>query len=319
VIEAELDKQRGPVARVLIQHGTLRVGDAFVAGVRFGRVRAMINDRGRRLKEAGPSTPVEITGLTEVPQAGDPFLVFEDERKAKEIAERRSIKLRQEELRSNSRVTLDDLYKHIKEGEMKELHVILKADVQGSLEALKGSLEKIDIEGVRVKTIHAAVGAVTESDITLASASNAIVIGFNVRPEPQAKAAAEIEKVDIRLHRIIYQVIDEIEAAMKGMLDPEYKEAVIGHAEVRNTFKVSKIGTIAGCMVVDGKIVRNAEARIVRDGIVIYEGKIDSLKRFKDDVREVAQGYECGISFEKFNDIKEGDIIEAYVMETVER
>jgi len=319
VLEAELDKQRGPVARVLIQHGTLRVGDAFVAGVRFGRVRAMINDRGRRLKEAGPSTPVEITGLTEVPQAGDPFLVFEDERKAKEIAERRSIKLRQEELRAHSRVTLDDLYKHIKEGEMKELHVILKADVQGSLEALKGSLEKIDIEGVRVKTIHAAVGAITESDITLASASNAIVIGFNVRPEPQAKAAAEIEKVDIRLHRIIYQVIDEIEAAMKGMLDPEYKESVIGHAEVRNTFKVSKIGTIAGCMVVDGKIVRNAEARIVRDGIVIYEGKIDSLKRFKDDVREVAQGYECGISFEKFNDIKEGDIIEAYVMETVER
>jgi len=319
VLEAELDKQRGPVARVLIQHGTLRVGDAFVAGVRFGRVRAMINDRGRRLKEAGPSTPVEITGLTEVPQAGDPFLVFEDERKAKEIAERRSIKLRQEELKSQTRVTLDDLYKHIKEGEMKELHVILKADVQGSLEALKGSLEKIDIEGVRVKTIHAAVGAITESDITLASASNAIVIGFNVRPEPQAKAAAEIEKVDIRLHRIIYQVIDEIEAAMKGMLDPEYKESVIGHAEVRNIFKVSKIGTIAGCMVVDGKIVRNAEARIVRDGIVIYEGKIDSLKRFKDDVREVAQGYECGISFEKFNDIKEGDIIEAYVMETVER
>ena len=319
VLEAELDKQRGPVARVLIQHGTLRVGDAFVAGVRFGRVRAMINDRGRRLKEAGPSTPVEITGLSEVPQAGDPFLVFEDERKAKEIAERRSIKLRQEELRAHTRVTLDDLYKHIKEGEMKELHVILKADVQGSLEALKGSLEKIDIEGVRVKTIHAAVGAITESDITLASASNAIVIGFNVRPEPQAKAAAEIEKVDIRLHRIIYQVIDEIEAAMKGMLDPEYKESVIGHAEVRNTFKVSKIGTIAGCMVVDGKIVRNAEARIVRDGIVIYEGKIDSLKRFKDDVREVAQGYECGISFEKFNDIKEGDIIEAYVMETVER
>jgi len=319
VLEAELDKQRGPVARVLIQNGTLRVGDAFVAGVRFGKVRAMMNDRGRRLKEAGPSTPVEITGLSDVPQAGDPFIVFENERKAKEIAERRSIKLRQEELRARSRVTLDDLYKHIKEGEMKELHVILKADVQGSLEALRGSLEKIDIEGVRVKTIHAAVGAIKESDVALASASNAIIIGFNVRPEPQAKQAAEIEQVDIRLYRIIYQAIEEIEAAMKGMLEPEYKEVVIGHAEVRNIFKVSKVGTIAGCMVIDGKIARSAMARIVRDGIVIYDGHIESLKRFKDDVREVAQGYECGMSFDKFNDIKEGDIVEAYVMETVER
>jgi len=319
VIEAELDKQRGPVARILIQHGTLKVGDAFVAGVCFGRVRAMVNDRGRRMKEAGPSTPVEITGLTEVPQAGDPFLVFEDERKAKEIAERRGIKVRQEELRSNSRVTLEDLYKHIKEGEMKDLHVILKADVQGSLEALRGSLEKIDIEGVRVKTIHTAVGAINESDVSLASASNAIIIGFNVRPEPQARTAADIEQVDIRLYRVIYQAIEEIEAAMKGMLDPEYKEAIIGHAEVRNIFKVSRIGTIAGCMVIDGKMLRSAEARVVRNGIVIYEGEIDSLKRFKDDAKEVAQGYECGISFEKFNDIKEGDIIEAFVMETVER
>ncbi|GFR37684.1 hypothetical protein PRECH8_09800 [Insulibacter thermoxylanivorax] len=319
VIEAELDKQRGPVARVLVQNGTLRVGDAFVAGVRFGRVRAMVNDRGRRLKEAGPSTPVEITGLTEVPQAGDPFLVFEDERKAKEIAERRATKARQAELNVNTRVTLDDLYKHIQEGEMKELNVILKADVQGSLEALRSSLEKIDIEGVRVKTIHAAVGAISESDVALASASNAIIIGFNVRPEPQAKAAADLEKVDIRLYRVIYQAIEEIEAALKGMLEPEYREAIIGHAEVREIFKVSKIGTIAGCMVIDGKILRSAEARIVRDGIVIYEGQIGSLRRFKDDVKEVPQGYECGISFEKFNDIKEGDIIEAYVMETVER
>lgn len=319
VIEAELDKQRGPVARVLVQHGTLKVGDAFVAGVRFGRVRAMVNDRGRRLKEAGPSTPVEITGLTEVPQAGDPFLVFEDERKAKEIAERRATKARQAELNASTRVTLDDLYKHIQEGEMKELNVILKADVQGSLEALRGSLEKIDIEGVRVKTIHAAVGAISESDVALASASNAVIIGFNVRPEPQAKAAADLEKVDIRLYRVIYQAIEEIEAALKGMLEPEYREAIIGHAEVRETFKVSKIGTIAGCMVIDGKILRSAEARIVRDGIVIYEGQIGSLRRFKDDVKEVPQGYECGISFEKFNDIKEGDIIEAYVMETVER
>ncbi|AJY77904.1 translation initiation factor IF-2 [Paenibacillus beijingensis] len=318
VLEAELDKGKGPVARILVQHGTLKIGDAFVAGNCFGRVRAMINDKGRRLKEAGPSTPVEITGLTEVPQAGDPFMVFEDERKARAIAERRAIKQRQSEMGANSRVTLDDLYKHIQEGEIKDLNVILKADVQGSLEALKGSLSKIDIEGVRVKSIHNGVGAITESDIILASASNAIVIGFNVRPEPQAKITADQEKVDIRLHRIIYNVIDEIEQAMKGMLDPVFKEVVIGHAEVRNLFKVSKVGTIAGCMVTDGKISRNAEARITRSGIVVYEGKIDTLKRFKDDAKEVAQGYECGITLEKFNDINEGDIIEAFVMEKVE-
>ncbi|MFN0225690.1 translation initiation factor IF-2, partial [Paenibacillus sp. KR2-11] len=319
VIEAELDKGKGPVARVLIQHGTLKVGDSFVAGVCFGRVRAMVNDKGKKLKEAGPSTPVEITGLTEVPQAGDPFLAFEDERKARDIADKRSITLRQSEITANSRVTLDDLYKQIKEGEIKDLNVIIKSDVQGSAEALKGSLEKIDVEGARVKILLSGVGAITESDVILASASNAIVIGFNVRPEPQAMNTADQEKVDIRLHTIIYKVMEEIESAMKGLLDPTFKEVAIGAAEVRNVFKVSKVGTIAGCMVTSGKISRNAQARLVRGGIVVYEGKIDNLKRFKDDAKDVAQGYECGISLEKYNDIREGDTIEAYVMEKVER
>lgn len=319
VIEAELDKGRGPVARILVQHGTLKVGDAFVAGNCFGRIRAMVNDKGRRLKEAGPSTPVEITGLTEVPGAGDPFMVFEDERKARNIADKRAITHRQSELNTNTRVTLDDLFQHIKDGEIKDLNVIIKGDVQGSVEALKGSLNKIEVEGVRVKIIHSGAGAITESDIILAAASNAIVIGFNVRPDVQAKQTAEQEKVDIRLHRVIYNVIEEIEQAMKGMLDPEYKEVVIGHAEVRNTFKVSKVGTIAGCMVTSGKIARNAEVRLIRDGIVVHEGKIDSLKRFKDDAKEVAQGYECGITLASYSDVKEGDVIEAFIMETVER
>ena len=319
VIEAELDKGRGPVARILVQHGTLKVGDAFVAGNCFGRIRAMVNDKGRRLKEAGPSTPVEITGLTEVPGAGDPFMVFEDERKARSIADKRAITQRQSELNYGTRVTLDDLFQHIKEGEIKDLNVIIKGDVQGSVEALKGSLNKIEVEGVRVKIIHSGAGAITESDIILAAASNAIVIGFNVRPDVQAKQTAEQEKVDIRLHRVIYNVIEEIEQAMKGMLDPVYKESVIGHAEVRNTFKVSKVGTIAGCMVTSGKITRSAEARLIRDGIVIHEGKIDSLKRFKDDAKEVAQGYECGITLVSYSDVKEGDVIEAFIMETVER
>ncbi|MDB4868518.1 MAG: translation initiation factor [Cohnella sp.] len=319
VMEAELDKGKGPVARILVQNGTLKVGDAFVAGDCFGRIRAMTNDRGRRIKEAGPSTPVEITGLTEVPQAGDPFMVFEDERKAREIADKRAIKTRQETMKSNSKVTLEDLFSKIKEGEIKDLNVILKADVQGSLEALKGSLEKIEVEGVRVKTIHSGVGAITESDILLASASAAIVVGFNVIAEPRAAQAAEQEKVDVRLHRIIYKVIEEIEQAMKGMLDPIYKEQVIGHAEVRETFKVSKVGTIAGCMVTDGKVSRNAEVRLIRGGSVVHQGKIDTLKRFKDDAREVAEGYECGITLEKYNDLQQGDIIEAFVMESVER
>ncbi|CAI6028003.1 translation initiation factor IF-2 [Cohnella sp. JJ-181] len=319
VIEAELDKGKGPIARILVQNGTLKVGDAFVAGDCFGRIRAMTNDRGRRVKEAGPSTPVEITGLTEVPQAGDPFMVFEDERKAREIADKRSIKTRQESMRSNQKVTLEDLFSKIKEGEIKDLNVILKADVQGSLEALKGSLEKIEVEGVRVKTIHSGVGAITESDVSLALASAAIVIGFNVRPEPRAAQTADQEKVDLRLHRIIYKVIEEIEQAMKGMLDPVFKEKVIGHAEVRETFKVSKVGTIAGCMITDGKVARNAEVRLVRAGVVVFEGKIDSLKRFKDDAKEVSEGYECGITLDKFNDLQNGDVLEAFIMESVER
>jgi translation initiation factor IF-2 len=319
VIEAELDKGRGPVARILVQHGTLKVGDAFVAGNCFGRVRAMVNDKGRRLKEAGPSTPVEITGLTEVPGAGDPFMVFEDERKARSIADKRAITQRESDLGTNTRVTLDDLFQHIKDGEIKDLNVIIKGDVQGSVEALKGSLAKIEVEGVRVKIIHSGAGAITESDIILAAASNAIVIGFNVRPDNQAKSTADQEQVDIRLHRVIYSVIEEIEQAMKGMLDPIYKENVIGHAEVRSTFKISKVGTIAGCMVTSGKITRSAEARLIRDGIVLYEGKLDSLKRYKDDAKDVAQGYECGITLDNYNDLKEGDIIEAFIMETVQR
>ncbi|WP_126426458.1 translation initiation factor IF-2 [Brevibacillus marinus] len=317
VVEAELDKGRGPVATILVQHGTLRVGDPIVVGHTYGRVRAMVNDKGRRLKEAGPSTPVEITGLHDVPQAGDQFMVFEDEKKARAIGEARSAKLREAERRANTRVSLDDLFQQIQEGDIKELNLIIKADVQGSVEALRGALEKIEVNGTRIKIIHTGVGAITESDVTLANASNAIVIGFNVRPEPNARSMAEQEKIDIRLHRVIYNVIDEIEAALKGMLDPVYKETIIGQAEVRQVFKVSKVGNIAGCYVSEGKITRDAGARVIRDGVVIYEGKLDTLKRFKDDVREVAAGYECGLTLERYDDIKEGDIIEAFVMEEV--
>jgi translation initiation factor IF-2 len=317
VIEAELDRGRGPVATVLVQHGTLKIGDPIVVGSTFGRIRAMVNDRGRRIKEALPSTPVEITGLNDVPQAGDQFMVFEDEKKARSIGEKRAVKRRESELRASSRVSLDDLFNQLKEGDIKEVNVIIKADVQGSVEALRGSLEKIDVEGARVKIIHAGAGAITESDVILASASNAIIIGFNVRPDSNAKSTAESEKVDIRLHRIIYKVMEEIEAAMKGMLEPVYEEKVIGQAEIRQVFRVSKIGNIAGCYVTDGKITRDCGARIIRDGVVIYEGKLDTLKRFKDDVKEVNQGYECGITLERFSDIKEGDVVEAFVMEEV--
>ncbi|MBW7650323.1 translation initiation factor IF-2 [Anoxybacillus sp. ST4] len=319
VIEAKLDKGRGPVATLLVQSGTLRVGDPIVVGYTYGRVRAMTNDLGRRVKEAGPSTPVEITGLNEVPQAGDRFMVFEDEKKARQIGEARAQKQIVQQRSAKARVSLDDLFEKIKQGEMKELNIIVKADVQGSVEALVAALQKIEVEGVRVKIIHSGVGAVTEYDIMLASASSAIVIGFNVRPDANAKRVAEAEKVDIRLHRIIYKVIEEIEAAMKGMLDPEYEEKVIGQAEVRQTFKVSKVGTIAGCYVTDGKITRDSSVRLIRQGIVVYEGQIDTLKRYKDDVKEVAQGYECGVTIKNFNDIKEGDVIEAYVMQEVER
>lgn len=319
VIEAQLDKGKGTIATLLVQNGTLRVGDPIVVGTTFGRVRAMVSDIGRRVKVAGPSTPVEITGLNEVPQAGDRFMAFADEKKARQIGESRAQEALLAQRGEKSKLSLEDLFQQIQEGDVKEINLIVKADVQGSVEAMAASLRKIDVEGVKVKIIHTGVGAITESDIILASASNAIVIGFNVRPDVNAKRTAELENVDIRLHRIIYKVIEEIEAAMQGMLDPEFEEKVIGQAEVRQTFKVTKVGTIAGCYVTDGKITRESGVRIIRDGVVIYEGQLDTLKRFKDDVKEVAQNYECGITIEKYNDLKEGDIIEAYIMEEVKR
>ncbi|MCM3742874.1 translation initiation factor IF-2 [Sporosarcina luteola] len=319
VIEAQLDRGRGSVATLLVQDGTLRVGDPIVVGNTFGKVRAMINDLGRRVKEAGPSTPVEITGLSDVPQAGDRFVVFEDEKTARQIAESRAGDALQEQRGEKTRVTLDNLFDQMKQGEMKELNLIVKADVQGTVEAMAASLMKIEVEGVNVRIIHTGAGAINESDISLAAASNAIVIGFNVRPDVNAKRAAEAEGVDIRLHRVIYKVIEEIESAMKGLLDPEYEEKVIGQAEVRETFKVSKIGTIAGSYVTEGKITRDAGVRVLRDNIVIFEGELDTLKRFKDDVKEVARGYECGITVKNFNDIKEGDIFEAFIMEEIKR
>lgn len=319
VIEAQLDKGRGSVATLLVQDGTLKVGDPIVVGHAYGRVRAMVNDLGRRVKEAGPSTPVEITGLNEVPQAGDRFVVFEDEKTARQVGESRAMTAIQAQRSEKQRVTLENLFEQMSQGDMKELNLIVKADVQGTVEAMAASLMKIDVEGVNVKIIHTGAGAITESDISLAAASNAIVIGFNVRPDTNAKRAAEEEGVDIRLHRIIYKVIEEIEAAMKGMLDPEYEEKIVGQAEVRQTIKVSKVGTIAGSYVTEGKIVRDAGVRIIREGIVVFEGELDSLKRFKDDAKEVAKGYECGITIKNYNDIKEGDIIEAFVMEEIKR
>jgi len=319
VIEAQLDKGRGSVATLLVQNGTLKVGDPIVVGHTFGRVRAMVNDLGRRVKEAQPSTPVEITGLNDVPQAGDRFVVFKDEKTARQVGEARSQQAVLAQRNDTARISLDTLFEQMKQGEMKDLNIIIKADVQGSVEALAAALQKIDVEGVNVKIIHTAVGGINESDITLAAASNAIVIGFNVRPDVNAKRAAEAEKVDVRLHRIIYKVIEEIETAMKGMLDPEFEEKIIGQAEVRTTFKVSKIGTIAGSYVTDGKITRDSGVRVIRDSVVIFEGEIDTLKRFKDDAKEVSQGYECGITIKNYNDVKEGDVIEAFVMEEVER
>jgi translation initiation factor IF-2 len=319
VIEAQLDKGRGSVATLLVQNGTLKIGDPIVVGNTFGRVRAMVNDKGRRVKEAGPSTPVEITGLSDVPQAGDRFVVFDDEKTARQVGEVRAQQALVASRGEKSRVSLDNLFEQLKQGEMKDLNVIIKADVQGSAEAVAASLQKLDVQGVNIKIIHSGAGAINESDISLAAASNAIVIGFNVRPDANAKRAAEAEKVEVRLHRIIYKVIEEIEAAMKGMLDPEFEEKIIGQAEIRQTFKVSKVGTIAGSYVTDGKITRDSGIRLIRDGVVIFEGQIDDLKRFKDDAKEVAQGYECGITIKNFNDVKEGDIIEAYVMEEIER
>lgn len=317
VIEARLDKGKGSVASLLVQHGTLHVGDPIVVGNTFGRVRTMTDARGRSIKKATPATPVEITGLNDVPDSGDRFITFDDEKTARAAGEERAKRALIKERNQTTHVTLDNLFDTLKEGDLKEVDLIIKADVQGSAEALAQSFKKIDVEGVRVNIIHQAVGAINESDVTLAEASNAIIIGFNVRPTPQAKLQAESDKVDIRLHNVIYKAIDEVETAMKGMLEPVFEEKVIGEVEIRETYKVSKLGTIGGGYVTDGHIQRDSGVRVIRDGIVIYEGKLASLKRFKDDVKQVKQGYECGLMIEKYNDIKVGDRIEAYVMEEV--
>ena len=320
IIEAQLDKGRGPVATVLVQSGTLQIGDPIVAGAAYGRVRAMVDSKGKSVKKAGPSMPVEILGLSEVPIGGDMFYVANSDKQARQVAERIKAQGRVQMIgQTPNKVSLDDLFTQIQEGKMKELNIIIKADVQGSVEAVRQSLEKLSNEEVRIRTIHGGVGTITESDVQLASASGAIIIGFNVRPEAATKAYADREEVDVRLYRVIYNAIDDIKAAMKGMLDPEFVEKVIGHAEIRQTFKVSGVGTIGGAYVTDGKMVRNAGVRIVRDGIVVYEGHLASLKRFKDDAKEVATNYECGVMFEKYNDIKEGDTVEAFIMEEVPR
>ena len=319
VIEAKLDKSKGPVATMLVQRGTLDVGDTILVGSVIGRIRTMTDDKGHRVRKAGPSTPVEITGLTEVPEAGDTFYEVKDEKTAKHLMERRKRQARDRALKASSRVTLDDLFSQIEKGNLKQLNIIVKADVQGSVEAVKQALEKLSNDEVKVKVIHANVGAITESDVTLANVSNAIIIGFNVRPQPIAKDMADKENVEIKTYSVIYNAIEDVEAAMKGMLDPVFKEVVIGNAEVRQTFKISDVGTIAGCYVTNGKVARNAGVRVLRDNVVIHDGKLISLKRMKDDAKEVAKGFECGIQIENFNDIKEGDIIEAYIMEQVKQ
>ena len=317
VIEAKLDRGRGPVATVLVQNGTLHAGDTVIAGKAVGRVRVMTDERGRKLENAGPSVPVEIIGLGEVPDAGDVFYAVDNERMARELVEQRKEKEKEERNKAMQKVTLENLFDTIQQGNMKELNIIIKADVQGSVEAVRSSLLKLTNDEVRVNVIHGAVGAVNESDVMLAAASNAIIVGFNVRPERAAADSAHQQDVEIRLYRVIYDCIEEMEQAMKGMLDPKFKEVVVGHAEIRQTFKVSGVGTIAGAYVQDGKIVRACEVRIVRDGIVIHEGHLNSLKRFKDDVKEVAAGYECGMGIQDYNDLKEGDIIESFVMEQI--
>lgn len=319
VIDAELDKSRGPAASLLVQHGTLNVGDSIVVGSTFGKVRAMVSDTGQRIKSAGPSVPVEITGINDVPEAGDRFVVFKDDKKARSIGETRHENKIMRDREVNQKVSLDSLFEQMKEGEMKDLNIIIKGDAQGSVEALAASLMKIDVDGVNVRIIHTGVGAINESDVTLANASSAIIIGFNVRPDVNAKRAADQNQIDMRLHRIIYKVIEEIEFAMKGMLDPEFEEKVIGNVEVREIFKVSKVGTIAGAYVTDGKITRDSGVRVIRDGIVVFEGELDTLKRFKDDAKEVTTGYECGLTIKNFNDIKEGDQIEPFIMVEIER
>lgn len=318
VVEAKLDKGRGAVATLLVQNGTLHVGDSILVGTTYGKIRAMFDDKGKKTKAAGPSIPVEVLGLSEVPSAGDKFTVVKDEKTARQMAEARKLKVKEQQSFAH-RVSLEDLYSQIQEGKVKELSLIVKADVQGSVEAMKQSLEKLSTDSVKVRVLHGAAGAITETDVTLASASNAIIIGFNVRPDSNASALAEKEKVDIKTYRVIYTAIEDIKSAMIGMLEPDYKEVILGTAEIRQTYKISNVGTIAGCYVLSGKIVRNCDIRLIRNGIVILEGKLASLKRFKDDVKEVATGYECGLSLEKFNDIKEGDIIEAYTMEEVKR
>ncbi len=315
VIEARLDKGRGPVATLLVQNGTLKSGDIIVAGTAVGRVRVMTDDKGRKVNEAGPSVPVEITGLAEVPVGGDAFDCVSDERLARELVEQRKNSQKEEAFRSMQKVTLDNLFDSINEGSLKDLNIIVKADVQGSVEAVRQSLEKLSNEEVRVKVIHGGVGAVNESDVMLANASNALIVGFNVRPDPVAEVNAERDKVEMRMYRVIYDCIEEVEAAIKGMLAPKFRDVEMGKAEVRSVFKLSSAGTIAGCYIIDGKITRNCKIRVVRDGIVVFEDEISSLKRFKDDVKEVATGYECGVGLEKFNDIKEGDILEGYITE----
>ena len=319
VIEAKLDKGRGSVATLLIQNGTLHVGDSILVGSTYGRIRAMFDDKGKSIKSAGPSIPVEILGLSEVPSAGDRFTVVKDEKTARNMAEARKEKIKNESFHSANRVSLEDLYSQIQEGTVKELSIIVKADVQGSVQAIKQSLEKLSTEDVKVRVIHGGVGAITETDVTLATASNALLIGFNVRPDSNATVVADKEGVEIKTYRIIYDAIEDVKSAMIGMLDPEYKEVVNGKAEVRMVYKISNVGTIAGCYVTDGKILRNSEVRIIRDGIVIFESTLASLKRFKDDAKEVNAGYECGLSVDKFNDIKEGDIIESFSMQAIER
>lgn len=318
VIEGRLDKGRGPVATLLIQNGTLRSGNPIVVGATYGRVRQLVDDRGREIKSAGPATPVEITGLNDVPEAGDKFMVFETEREARHVGEERAQKKIDEERNSTSAMSLDDLFSQMKSGEVVDLNIIVKADVNGTAEAVKSSLEKIDVEGARVNVIRSTVGAISESDILLASASKAIIYGFNVRPDANVRRKADEEGVEIRLHQVIYKMVEEIEAAMKGMLAPEMEEVVTGQAEIRHIYKVSKIGNIAGCYVTDGSIKRDCGIRLIREGIIVYEGKLASLKRFKDDAKEVNQGYECGLTIENYNDIKEGDIVEGYVMQEVE-
>lgn len=318
VIEGRLDKGRGPVATLLIQNGTLRSGNPIVVGATYGRIRQLVDDRGREIKSAGPATPVEITGLNDVPEAGDKFMVFETEREARHVGEERAQKKIEEERNSTSAMSLDDLFSQMKSGEVVDLNIIVKADVNGTAEAVKSSLEKIDVEGARVNVIRSTVGAISESDILLASASKAIIYGFNVRPDANVRRKADEEGVEIRLHQVIYKMVEEIEAAMKGMLAPEMEEVVTGQAEIRHIYKVSKIGNIAGCYVTDGSIKRDCGIRLIREGIIVYEGKLASLKRFKDDAKEVNQGYECGLTIENYNDIKEGDIVEGYVMQEVE-